>query len=100
MSLSSVCQAQDTTTFMWFKTEFMNTTVVTNYGIQDYHDPVLKPAFILLGTFAINQAVILINEKHGNHEYTNIITGTVFLVGVTTSIIVFSREIKKRNLKY
>jgi len=92
-----VCEAQDTTNYAWFKTEFMNIQTITpDYYQERFVDnPTFKPALILLGTFAINHLVI--NMNNNNHKHTSFITGSVFLIGATMSTIVFFKETKKRK---
>ena len=68
---------------------------IEKYRFTD--NPAFKPALILLSTFAINQAIISINERNGTYKNTGIITSSIFIVGATASIIVFSNEYKKRN---
>lgn len=89
--------AQDSTTYAQFRYDFMNVNVVYVEKINITHEPMFKPAIILLGTFAINHVIININEKNNNHEYTGILTGTVFLVGMTTTTIVAFSENRKKK---
>ena len=97
--LSPVCKAQDrdSMTYAQFKYDFMNANVDYAEKINITHEPMFKPAMVLLGTFAINSIIINVNEKNNNHEYTSILTGTVFLVGMTTTTIVAFSENRKRN---
>ena len=86
------CIAQDR--YTRFKYDFMNVEIEK----QRFTDnPAFKPALILLGTFAINQAIISINERNETYKNIGIITGSVFVAGAVLSIIVFSREFKKQN---
>ena len=60
-----------------------------------------KTASVLVGTFLINEAIIRHSENSGNYKNTTRITGTIYLVGIVTTTIVFSKELKsyeKRKL--
>lgn len=101
LSLILIVNAQDkdSMTYTQFRYDFMNVNVVHIEKINITHESMFKPAMILLGTFAINHLIININEKNNNHEYTSILTGTVFLIGITTTTIVTFSENKKRNCR-
>ncbi len=58
-----------------------------------------KTAAVIAGTFVINEAIIRYSENTGNYKNTTKITGTIFLVGITTSVVVFSKELKSYERK-
>lgn len=53
-----------------------------------------KTASVLVGTFLINEAIIRHSENTGNYKNTTRITGSIYLVGIVTTTIVFSKELK------
>ncbi len=58
-----------------------------------------KTASVLVGTFLINEAIIRHDENSGSYENTTLKTGTIFLVGITTSVVVFHFELKSYERK-
>ena len=58
-----------------------------------------KTAAVIAGTFLINEAIIRHSENTGNYKNTTRITGSVFLIGITTSVVVFSKELKSYERK-
>ena len=53
-----------------------------------------KTASVLVGTFLINEAIIRHSENSGNYKNTTRITGSIYLAGIITTTIVFSKELK------
>ena len=58
-----------------------------------------KTAAVIAGTFVINEAIIRHSENTGNYKNTTRITGSIFMIGITTSVVVFSKEIKSYEKK-
>ena len=58
-----------------------------------------KTAAVIAGTFVINEAIIRHSENTGNYKNTTRITGSVFLIGITISVVVFSKELKSYERK-
>ena len=58
-----------------------------------------KTAAVIAGTFLINEAIIRHSENTGNYKNTTRVTGSIFLVGIVTTTIVFSKELKSYERK-
>lgn len=58
-----------------------------------------KTAAVIAGTFLINEAIIRHDENCGSYENTTLKTGTIFLVGITMSVVVFHFELSKYKEK-
>ena len=58
-----------------------------------------KTASVVVGTFLINEAIIRHSVNSGNFKNTTRITGSIFLVGITTSVVVFHFELKNYKEK-
>ena len=53
-------------------------------------------ASVIFGTFVINQSIIRHDAKYGSSVSTSRKAGTVYAIGVTMSVVVFSFEYKRQ----
>ncbi len=58
-----------------------------------------KTAAVIAGTFIVNEVIIRHSEGSGNYKNTTRITGSIYLVGIVTTTIVFSKELKRYERK-
>jgi hypothetical protein len=85
-------------TYMAFKYEVMNRPVVEKPEVSFMKTPTFKPMVILLATACVNHALIRYNTKHERFDAVKMRRRTlsVYLLGVSTSVVVYYSIEKKQ----
>lgn len=100
--LGMICKADELPeTYIQFKYEVMNTHV-EKFGVSFIKEPTFKPMLILLTTFCVNHAIIRHNVKHQNFNTVMMRRriATIYLVGVTTNVVVYYIEKNRHDKKF